>query len=169
MCMSIYVLCALVLFPYLSFWNTWWWNLLCVWVYVCMFVTRRLVATGGGKQADLYSFDHPGVRGWDGWGVSLRRLEERNMWAARYICQYAWDICICTNLRSHSLPQPAVRCPVCQHCWCRGGRLSLFVLKLSACQLGTRHSSAESGLAPSWSHYQPQIPTASPHKMDYPT
>lgn len=29
--------------------------------YVC--VTRRLVATGGGKQDDLYSFDQPGGRG----------------------------------------------------------------------------------------------------------
>lgn len=32
----------------------------------CMCMTRRLVATGGGNQADLYSFDHPGVRGWAG-------------------------------------------------------------------------------------------------------
>lgn len=29
----------------------------------CVCVTRRLVATGGGKQADLYSFDHPGGSG----------------------------------------------------------------------------------------------------------
>lgn len=29
----------------------------------CACVTRRLVATGGGKQADLYSFDQPGGTG----------------------------------------------------------------------------------------------------------
>ena len=38
----------------------------------CACVTRRLVATGGGKQADLYSFDHPGGRGRA--GVSAGRL-----------------------------------------------------------------------------------------------
>lgn len=30
----------------------------------CVCVTRRLVATGGGKQADLYCFDRPRGRGW---------------------------------------------------------------------------------------------------------
>lgn len=47
----------------------------------CDCVTRRLVATGGGKQADLYSFDHPGGRGWAG-GVSRtvrRRRRGREM------------------------------------------------------------------------------------------
>lgn len=29
----------------------------------CVCVTRRLVATGGGKQDDLYSFDQPRGRG----------------------------------------------------------------------------------------------------------
>ena len=32
-------------------------------VCVCMCVSRRLVTAGGGKQGDLYSFDHPGGMG----------------------------------------------------------------------------------------------------------
>lgn len=40
--------------------------------------TGRLVATGGGKQVDLSSFDHPGGRRW--LGVSARRLEGGGKW-----------------------------------------------------------------------------------------
>lgn len=40
-------------------------------------MTRRLVATGGGKQADLYSFDQPGGKGWAaGVGKKVRRRRE---------------------------------------------------------------------------------------------
>lgn len=62
----------------------------------CVCVTRRLVATGGGKQADLYSFDQPGGRGRAG-GVSKkvrRRTEMHGKWslfqcAAGYVNMYA--------------------------------------------------------------------------------
>lgn len=40
--------------------------------------TGRLVATGGGKQVDLSSFDHPRGRRW--LGVSARRLEGGGKW-----------------------------------------------------------------------------------------
>lgn len=51
----------------------------CVRVPVLVCVTGRLVATGGGKQVDLYSFDHPGGRRWLR-GVSARRLEGGGKW-----------------------------------------------------------------------------------------
>lgn len=142
---------------------------------VCVYVTGRLVATGGGKQADLYSFDQPGGRGCAG-GVSKtvgsRREMEGKMGvysSIRNVCcrvrQYVFSqicVCICAS------PRPAVRFPVCRRCWCRGARLSRFAWTLTACQLGTRRSSAESGLAPGWSRYRPQSPAASPHMMDFP-
>lgn len=74
---------------------------------VCVCVTRRLAATGGGKQADLYIFDQPGGTGrsgedkgrkWKGRCLSLRRKYE--------------DVCSSV----HPLPQPEARCPVCQRC-----------------------------------------------------
>lgn len=93
----------------------------------CVCVTRRLVATGGGKQADLYSVDHPAGRRWGG-GVnegfrSRREMEGRNeVYSQDKNCALGMSVCmltdnsICAHLSSHPLPQPAVQCPVCQRC-----------------------------------------------------
>lgn len=93
----------------------------------CVCVTRRLVATGGGKQADLYSFDHPGGRGWaEGVSKKVRRREmegkklslfqdKKCVLLSTSVCMLT-DICICAHFSSHPLPQLAVQCPVCRHC-----------------------------------------------------
>lgn len=51
---------------------------------VCVCVTRRLVATGGGKQADLYSFDQPGGRGW---AVGGSRKVKGKKWKGKCLFQ----------------------------------------------------------------------------------
>lgn len=98
-----------------------------------MCVTRRLVAIGGGwggwgvNKLTFTALITPEERG--GLGVSARRFVGGGKWREKLslfwleecvllgksICMFI-DMFICVHLSSHSLPQPAVQCPVCRHC-----------------------------------------------------
>lgn len=128
------------------------------WNLLCAFVSRRPVATEGGKWGGLYVSDRD-MAGWRKTGVY-----SGNILSARWK-NFPTHVCVPV---SSPLPQPAVQFPGCQRCWCRGGRPSPFVWKVFVCWLGTPRSSAGSVWAPGRSHCPLQTPAASPHRTAFP-
>lgn len=84
-----------------------------------MCVTRRLVATGGGKQVDLYCFDRPRGRGYAEGGSRKVRGRKRKMSIPGSEMCAAGCVTIQTQISvfvfMHCLPQPVAQFPVCQH------------------------------------------------------
>lgn len=59
----------------------------------CVSVTRRLVATGGGKQADLYRFDQAGGKGWARVVSKKVRRRRENLEVYFVFCQLCQYVC----------------------------------------------------------------------------